>query len=158
MPPETEVERIEEKYHTVFELMEQLGARANTVEMREGKLYVRGEAPTPAIKNRIWDQIMAVDPIYSDLICEIAVNPRIEGEVVMPAFIDPIAAHPEEPITYVVQEGDTLASISHQFYGISDEWRKILDANRDQIDDPERLDAGTVLRIPALSPTGTERR
>ena len=53
----------------------QLGAHVSTLEIQDGKLLVRGEAPSLEMKHRIWDQIMTVDPLYPDLICEIRVNP-----------------------------------------------------------------------------------
>lgn len=50
--------------------------------------------------------------------------------------------------TYVVQPGDTLASISRKFYKTSARWKEILDANKKKIDDPENLQAGQSLTIP----------
>jgi LysM repeat protein len=50
--------------------------------------------------------------------------------------------------TYVVQEGDTLASISRKFYKSSARWKEILDANKKKIDDPDNLRAGESLSIP----------
>ncbi len=50
--------------------------------------------------------------------------------------------------TYVVQRGDTLASISRKFYKTSAHWKRILDANRDVIDNPKKLTAGQSLVIP----------
>ncbi|MFN2542446.1 MAG: LysM peptidoglycan-binding domain-containing protein [Chthoniobacterales bacterium] len=50
--------------------------------------------------------------------------------------------------TYVVQSGDTLASISRRFYRSSARWKEILDANRKSIDDPQKLRAGQSLIIP----------
>src|SRR3954468_21615788 len=43
------------------------------------------------------------------------------------------------PRTYVVREGDTLASISRRFYKTSGRWKKIRDANKSLIDDPAKL-------------------
>lgn len=51
--------------------------------------------------------------------------------------------------TYVVKDGDTLASISRKFYKTSKRWRDILDANKKKIDDPDNLKAGQSLTIPA---------
>jgi nucleoid-associated protein YgaU len=51
--------------------------------------------------------------------------------------------------TYVVQRGDTLASISRKFYKTSTRWRQILEANRNVIDNPKKLAAGQTLVIPA---------
>jgi len=50
--------------------------------------------------------------------------------------------------TYVVREGDTLASISRKFYKSSGHWKKIRDANRSAIPDPAKLKPGTTLTIP----------
>jgi tetratricopeptide (TPR) repeat protein len=50
--------------------------------------------------------------------------------------------------TYVVQYGDTLASISRKFFKTSARWKQILDANRDVINDPKKLTAGQTLVIP----------
>lgn len=50
--------------------------------------------------------------------------------------------------TYVVRQGDTLASISRKFYKSSAQWKKIRDANRNVVDDPGKLKAGQTLTIP----------
>ena len=50
--------------------------------------------------------------------------------------------------TYVVRRGDTLASISRKFYKTSARWKRILDANRKAVDDPENLKVGETLTIP----------
>jgi LysM repeat protein len=52
------------------------------------------------------------------------------------------------PRTYVVREGDTLASISRKFYKSSGRWKKIRDANKHVIDDPAKLKPGMTLTIP----------
>lgn len=50
--------------------------------------------------------------------------------------------------TYVVREGDTLASISRKFYKSSGRWKKIQNANKNLIDDPAKLKPGMTLTIP----------
>ena len=50
--------------------------------------------------------------------------------------------------TYVVKDGDTLASISRKFYKTSKRWKEILDANEKKIEDPDNLKAGQSLNIP----------
>ena len=50
--------------------------------------------------------------------------------------------------SYVVKQGDTLASISRKFYRTSARWKKILDANKKNIQDPEKLKIGQSLVIP----------
>lgn len=55
---------------------------------------------------------------------------------------------PRASRTYVVREGDTLASISRRFYKSSGKWKKIRDANRSIVSDPGKLRAGQTLTIP----------
>ncbi len=50
--------------------------------------------------------------------------------------------------TYVVENGDTLVSISRKFYKSSTRWKKIRDANKSTIDDPSKLKPGQTLIIP----------
>jgi nucleoid-associated protein YgaU len=51
--------------------------------------------------------------------------------------------------SYVVAEGDTLATIADKFYGDSSQWRRIYDANRSAIgENPDAVRIGTTLRIP----------
>jgi LysM repeat protein len=52
------------------------------------------------------------------------------------------------PRTYLVRDGDTLASISRKFYKSSGRWKKIRDANKNVIDDPAKLKPGMTLTIP----------
>lgn len=51
--------------------------------------------------------------------------------------------------TYTVVKGDTLSHIAKHFYGKSSQYRLIFDANRDQLDDPDKIKPGQVLKIPA---------
>ena len=50
--------------------------------------------------------------------------------------------------TYTVEKGDNLSRIAKHFYGKQD-WKKIYDANRDQLSDPDKIQPGQVLKIPA---------
>jgi tetratricopeptide (TPR) repeat protein len=50
--------------------------------------------------------------------------------------------------TYVVQSGDTLASISRKFYKSPKRWKAILEANKKSIRDPKDLTVGQALVIP----------
>lgn len=50
--------------------------------------------------------------------------------------------------TYVVVSGDSLSKIAKRHYGDMNQWRRIYDANRDQIKDPDLIHPGQKLRIP----------
>ena len=56
--------------------------------------------------------------------------------------------------SYTVEKGDTLSHIAKSQYGKAGKWRAIFEANRDQIDDPDRIFPGQVLRIPAIDLDG----
>lgn len=55
---------------------------------------------------------------------------------------------PPEPRIYVVQKGDSLSKIAKQFYGETSDWRRIYEANRDRIKDPDIIQPGWKLTIP----------
>jgi LysM domain len=50
--------------------------------------------------------------------------------------------------TYVVQSGDTLVSISRKFYQTTARWKDILDANQNQLSNPDELRPGQTIIIP----------
>ena len=53
--------------------------------------------------------------------------------------------------TYTVVKGDSLSKIAKREYGNANRWRAIFEANRDQLDDPDLIKPGQVLKIPADS-------
>jgi nucleoid-associated protein YgaU len=122
------------KYDPVIRLMHQLGVQVQTVDLDGGKLRLRGQAPSEEAKNKVWDQIKAVDPTYSDLNAQITV---VAG-----------GSAAAGGGTYTVQKGDTLSKISKQYYGDANLYNRIFDANRDQLKDPDKIFPGQVLKIP----------
>jgi nucleoid-associated protein YgaU len=48
-----------------------------------------------------------------------------------------------------VQAGDNLSKISKHFYGDANEYMRIFYANRDKLRDPDKLQVGQELSIPA---------
>jgi len=62
---------------------------------------------------------------------------------------DVVAAAPAPaPRTHNVVQGDTLSSISRQYYGTSNRWQDILAANRDVLRNERDLVVGRTLRLP----------
>ena len=51
--------------------------------------------------------------------------------------------------TYPVAKGDSLSKIAKHVYGNANHWKRIFEANRDQLDDPDLIKPGQVLKIPA---------
>lgn len=58
------------------------------------KLVMTGAAPSEKIRNKVWNQIKAVDPIFADLQCEIAIDSSL----------------PEPIRTYTVVAGDSCGA------------------------------------------------
>ena len=52
--------------------------------------------------------------------------------------------------SYTVQKGDTLSAIAHRHYGKASRWHAIFEANRDQLDNPDLIKPGQVLKLPAI--------
>lgn len=50
--------------------------------------------------------------------------------------------------THTVKKGDTLSAIAERYYGDANAYDKIFDANRDQLNDADKIYPGQVLRIP----------
>ena len=131
------------KYDPVVRLMHSRGVAIRTIEMQGTKLLLRAEAPSAEVKNAVWDEIKKVDPTYSDLAADISVSAGAAAGQGGPAGGVSAPAG-----SYTVQKGDTLSKISKQFYGDANAYKKIFDANRDQLKDPDKIQPGQVLRIP----------
>jgi LysM repeat protein len=150
------LEQLKQKYQPVFRIMEQQQVRLQNVNMQGDKLYIRGEASSQDAKNKVWDQIKLVDPKYSDLTCDITVSEQrtatagAAGQATQAAGgqAQAIGAQAPRQQTYTVQPGDTLSKIAQRYYGDASQYRKIFEANQDQLDDPNRIQVGQHLVIP----------
>ena len=133
-------EQLKIKYQSVLNFIQSQGVQLQNLNLEGDKLLIRASAPTADLKNRVWDQIKLVDPSFSDLIADIQA----------PAAAAAAAGSSSTPAarTYTVQPGDSLSKISKQFYGNASMYMKIFEANKDKLDDPDKIRAGIDLRIP----------
>jgi nucleoid-associated protein YgaU len=62
----------------------------------------------------------------------------------------PPAAEParSEARSYTVMSGDSLSKIAKREYGDASQWKKIYEANKDQIKNPDLIYPGQTFRIP----------
>lgn len=51
--------------------------------------------------------------------------------------------------THTVEKGESLSLIAKHHYGKASLWPRIYDANRDQLDNPDLIKPGQILKIPA---------
>ena len=56
--------------------------------------------------------------------------------------------------TYTVESGDTLSKIAKEQLGRAGAWRDIFEANRDTIENPDRIFPGQVIKLPPAAETG----
>jgi LysM repeat protein len=146
MPPSSGSDQLavlRHKYDSVVRRMHDSGVKVLKVEMQGDKLLLKGEAPSEDVKNKVWDEIKRVDPSYGDLVADITVTPGGGAGQGGPSGQ---AAAPTR--TYTVKKGDTLSAIAKSMYGDANAYRRIFDANRDQLSDPDKIQPGQVLRIP----------
>ncbi|HBN54172.1 MAG TPA: peptidoglycan-binding protein LysM [Stenotrophomonas sp.] len=50
--------------------------------------------------------------------------------------------------SYTVQKGDSLSRIAKNQLGDANAWKRIFEANRDVLDDPDKIFPGQTLKIP----------
>jgi nucleoid-associated protein YgaU len=134
------LEQLKIKYQSVLNFIQSQGVQLQNLNLEGDKLLIRASAPTADLKNRVWDQIKLVDPSFSDLIADIQTPAAAAAAV--GASSTPAAR------TYTVQPGDSLSKISKQFYGNASMYMKIFEANKDKLDDPDKIRPGMDLRIP----------
>jgi LysM repeat protein len=140
------LEELKNKYSAALDTIQKEGVRLTHLHVQENKLFIQGAAPSQEVKNDVWNQIKAVDSTYSDLICDLTIDPSLAPAQAQAAAA---AAGPTSTRTYKVQPGDTLSKIAKEFYGNANQYNRIFEANRDKLDDPDRIQVGQELVIPS---------
>ncbi|HEY0428195.1 MAG TPA: LysM peptidoglycan-binding domain-containing protein [Pyrinomonadaceae bacterium] len=119
---------LQEKYQTLIDLANQSGISGLNITEGDGFIKIEGSAPSADVKKQLWDEYNRIDPEYRS------------GDLVLN-----VSAPEATASTYTVQSGDSLSKIGHH-YGIS--WQQIFEANRDKLDDPDKIYPGQELTIP----------
>ena len=132
------LEHLKQKYASVLELIKRSNVRLDHLHVEGDKLVLKGAAPNQDVKNEVWSAIKAVDASFSDLSADIAIDSSL-----------PAPASAAVAQTYSVKSGDTLSKIAKQFYGDAGQYMKIFEANRDTLKNPDQIQVGQELKIPA---------
>ncbi len=114
------------------------GKFQGNAEERDGKLHFNGSVATVEQKNEIWSAIKTIPSWKNDIVANISVTGG-------PAA----GATGTAGRTYTVKSGDTLSKIAKDHLGDANAYMKIFEANRDQLSDPNKIQPGQVLKIPA---------
>jgi nucleoid-associated protein YgaU len=121
------------KYQTVIERIEAEGVQLANLHVQDGKLFMKGTAPSLEAANKVWDEIKRINPKLDDITADFPVVPSTQTSAAQ---------------TYTVKAGDTLSKISKQFYGSTTDYMRIFNANKDQLKDPDQIKVGQELKIP----------
>ncbi len=134
---------LKQKYQTVLTTADQQQVQFQNLHVQDNKLFIKGTAPSEEAKSKFWDQVKLVSPNQEDITADIGVDAsRATGAAVGGA---------SGGETYTVKAGDTLSKISKQQYGDANEYMRIFYANRDKLKDPDKIQVGQQLTIPAKS-------
>lgn len=81
-------------------------------------------------------------------------TPPVPGATPAPGQGRPAIAENPAPArpagkTYTMQRGDVLSVVAQKTLGSARRWHELVEANKDVIDDPDNIPAGTVLKIPS---------
>lgn len=136
-------DQLKMKYQSVLNEIERQQVQLHNLHVQDNKLFIKGTAPSDEAKNRVWEQIKLVDPNWqNDLTADFSVDQsRAMGAAAG-------GGGGQSAQTYTVKAGDNLSKISKQFYGDANEYMRIFYANRDKLNDPDKIQVGQQLNIP----------
>jgi nucleoid-associated protein YgaU len=105
-----------------------------SAQEKDGKLHFVGTVKTEADAKEIWNAIKTIPTWGNDIIADIKIVPP--------------AGATAAGKTYTVKSGDTLSAIAKAQLGDANAYMRIFEANKDQLNDPNKIKPGQVLRIP----------
>ena len=120
-----------EKYQPAFDLAKNLGADIANYHEENGKVVLNATLPTTYVQNEIWNKLKEID---GNAAAELNANLTVADDSVY-------ARH-------TVESGDTLGKIAKHYYGEAGKYTKIFDANRNILDDADKIFPGQELVIP----------
>ena len=111
------------------------------VTVSDGTVSLTGEASSDAAREKailLSGNVKGVESVDADELTVAA--PQGEGGV----------ATVKEPTFYTIEKGDTLSKIAKAKYGRAEKWQALFEANREVIEDPDKIYPGQTIRIPDL--------
>jgi nucleoid-associated protein YgaU len=122
---------LKDKYSELVTTANANGVTNLQVREQDNVLYIDGVAPTNNVKQKLWDLYGKLDPDYRS------------GDVIMNISVANGNGGTKE---YVVEKGDSLSKIGKKM-GV--QWKDIYEANKDKIKNPDHIEPGWKLKIPA---------
>ncbi|NEN24635.1 LysM peptidoglycan-binding domain-containing protein [Cryomorpha ignava] len=122
---------VKEKYQPVLNMGEKMNVKDGYVEESGSKLRVGGTVNTLREKDLMWDEIK-----------------RIGGENPSDIEADIKVSNHQYYAKHTVKSGESLSKIAKAYYGKPMEYKRIFEANTDQLKDPDKIFPGQELTIP----------
>lgn len=119
---------LKDKYSKLIQYAQTSNVQNLSVIEQNEILYITGEAPL-SVKDKIWELYNEIDPDMR------------AGDLVLK-----IEEIPGQEEIYEIQSGDNLSKIAKKYPGMT--WKKIFDANKDIIKDPNLIYPGQKIKIP----------
>jgi len=129
------------KYDQAIQTAKRLGFQGAATQEGD-KLHFKGTVHSEDEKNQIWNAIKTVPDWRNDINADIAVSPQAQP-------VGTTGSSATAARTYTVKAGDTLSKIAKEYLGDANAYHKIFEANRDQLSDPNKIQPGQTLKIPA---------
>ena len=121
---------LQEKYARLIASAKEKGSGSIKVTEQDNVLYIDGQVSSAKDKDDLWKIYNEIDPDYR------AGDARLNIEVVQTGAME----------EYTVKKGDSLSKIASH-YGIR--WKDIFEANKDMVKNPDLIQPGWKLKIPA---------
>jgi nucleoid-associated protein YgaU len=131
---------LRDKYSNAIQTAKNVRMQGSADE-REGKLYFKGTTQTQDEANKIWDAIKTIPDWRNDVVADIQATGGGSASA-------GTAGTAGSQTTYTVKSGDTLSKIAKHLLGDANAYMEIFNANRDQLSDPDKIQAGQQLKIP----------
>lgn len=137
-------DELKTKYQSVLNQADQMQLQFQNLHIEENKLFIKATAPSQDAANKVWDQIKLVNPSADDITADITVSQSASQAATVSG-----QSQGQGGQTYTVKSGDTLSKISKQYHGDANDYMRIFYANRDKLRDPDKIQVGQQLTIPA---------
>lgn len=115
------------------------------VDFEDGIVSLSGECNSSAAREKcvlMAGNVQGVVDVYAS---KMTVNQPVPA----PEEAAETAAPVEEKVEYyVIQSGDTLGGLAKKYYGNARDYPRIFEANREVIEDPDKIYVGQKIRIP----------
>jgi nucleoid-associated protein YgaU len=131
--------RLKEKYLSALNMADSMGARVDGLYVEGDRLIARITASDQSSADQIVGAFNSIDASYGDLDLQVNAQQQQYEQ----------AADAQAVQTYSVQSGDTLWKIAKNHYGDGAQYMQIFYANRDKLNDPDKIQIGQDLVIPA---------